>query len=259
MTAKVATVLIASRELDHFFELRSHLESGGVQVVTAVKTSEALDRLREESPHLVVLDEDLDPASIAALLFTFRTFSPTPEVVLLTAGRTTEAIRDTRDLLLTRAAKPVDSGTLFEKIRDSLKRRGLAFSAPTREPPLVLCVDDDALQLSALSRLLTRHGYRVLSSESVVRALSSLMDVQPDVAVVDIMMPGAGGLDLVEKLHRRSGGRVPIVILSALNTPASRSAASRLGVERYLSKPCGDQELLEAIEAALAKAERGPA
>jgi CheY-like chemotaxis protein len=255
MTAKAATVLIASRDLDHYFELRTHLESGGVQVVTAVKTSEALDRLREESPHVVVLDEDLDPSGTGALLFTFRAFSPSPEIVLLTTGRTTDAVRDLSGLLFC-GGKPVDSGTLFEKIRDSLKARRLAFTAPGREAPLVLCVDDDSLQLNALSRLLTRHGYRVLCSESVVRALSSLMEVQPDVAVVDVMMPGAGGLDLVERLNRRSGGRVPIVILSALNTPAARKAARQLGVERYLPKPCSDQELLEAIEASLAKAER---
>jgi CheY-like chemotaxis protein len=256
MTVKSATVLIASRHLDHHYELRSRLESSGVQVVTAATTSEALDRLREESPHLVVVDQDLEPANTAALLLAMRSFSPAPELILLTTGEPAngDELRKSRGLLYY-GMKPADAGSLFDLIRDSLRDRRLAFSAPAKEAPLVLCVDDDSLQLSALARVLTRHHYRVLSCESGLRALSSLLDVQPDVAIVDIMMPGASGLELVDRLNRRSGGRIPVVMLTALDTPVLRQAAKDRGVRHYLTKPCPDRNVLAAIESSLAAAE----
>ncbi|HVR87767.1 MAG TPA: response regulator [Planctomycetota bacterium] len=257
MSVKAATVLLASRQLDQLYELRSRLESGGVQVVTAGTTSEALDRLREESPHLVVLDQDLDPESAASLILTMRHCSPPPEIVLLTPDEPENEEYVRRSLgLLYYGMKPADAGFLFGRIRESLKDRRLAFSAPAKEAPLVLCVDDDALQLSALSRVLTKHGYRVRTCESGLRALSSLLELRPDVAIVDIMMPGSSGLELVERLNRRSGGRIPVVMLTALNTPASHQAAKERGVQHYLTKPCADGEVLAAIESSLAAADR---
>lgn len=257
MSLKSASVLLAAGNLDAFYELRSRLESAGVQVVTAVTTVEALDRLREESPQVALLAPDLDPAGSAQLMLTMRKATPAPEMILLTdePPEAEEMIRTALGLIYY-GVKPDDPGALFDLIRGTLKSKGLHFSAPSKESPLVLCVDDDTLQLSALSRVLTRHGYRVLSCESGTRALSSLMEVQPDVAIVDIMMPGSSGLELVERLKRRSGGRIPVVMLTALNTAASKLAAQERGVQHYLTKPCADRTVLAAVESSLAAAER---
>jgi len=257
MSLKTAPVLLAARRLDPFHELRSRLESVGVQVVTAVTTGEALDRLREESPHLALLNHDLDPNSAASLMITMRHSVPAPEILLLSDGppEAEEMIRASLGLLYY-GVKPDDPGVLFDLITTTLKSKHLQFSAPARESPLVMCVDDDTLQLSALNRILTRHGYRVLSCESPVRAMSSLHEMQPDAAIVDIMLPGSSGIELVEKLRRRSGGRIPVVMLTALNSDASRKAARDRGVVRYLTKPCPDREVLEAVESSLAESER---
>jgi len=257
MSLKSATVLVAAGKLDPFYELRSRLESGGVLVVTATTTGEALDRVREESPQLAVLGHDLEPVSSAQLMLSMQKVSPPTQIILLTdePPEGEEMIRKALGLLYY-GVKPEDEGVLFDLIRGTLKSRGLQFSAPAKEAPLVLCVDDDTLQLSALSRVLTRHGYRVLSCESSTRALSSLMEAQPDVAIVDIMMPGSSGLELVERLKRRSGGRIPVVMLTALNSTESKQAAKDRGVSHYLTKPCADRTVLAAVESSLAASER---
>ena len=257
MSLKSATVLLAARSLDPFYELRSRLESAGISVVTAVNSGEALDRVREESPHVAVIAEGLEPVNSAQLMLTLRKVVPPPELFLLTdePPDAQERIRTALGLIYY-GVRPDDPGVLFELIQAALKAKGLHFSAPAKEPPLVLCVDDDTLQLSSLSRVLSRHGYRVLSCENSTRALSSLTDVQPDVAIVDIMMPGSSGLELVERLNRRSGGRIPVVMLTALNTPAAREAAKEQGVRHYLTKPCADRMVLAAVESSLAAAER---
>ena len=257
MSAKTATVLIAAAKLDSHYELRRRLESAGIRVVTAATSGEALDRLREESLDLAVLDHDLEPVNSASLMLAMRRTSPPVETILLTDRPPPgEALIRTAHELLYYGVRPDEPGGLFEPVRIALKAKGLRFSSPAQEPPLVMCVDDDTLQLSALSRVLSKHGYRVRVCENAVRALSSLDDAPPDVAVVDIMMPGTDGMDLVERLHRRSGGKIPVVFLSAINTEATRRAAKDRGVSHYLTKPCADRDVLAAIQSSLAAAER---
>lgn len=257
MSLKSATVLLAARQLESHYELRSRLESAGILVITAAATGEALERLREESPQLALLDHDLEPVSSASLMLAMRKLSPPPEIILLNDGPPEGRELIQRELgLLYYGVRPEDPGVLFDLIRDTLKKKGLSFSAPSKEPPLVMCVDDDSLQLSSLYRVLTRHGYRVEACENALRALSRMTDVQPDVAVIDLMMPGTDGMELIDRLQRRSGGRIPVVLLSAINTPVSRKAAKDRGVRHYLTKPCADREVLAAIQSSLAAAER---
>jgi CheY-like chemotaxis protein len=257
MSARSATILVAARHLESLFELRTHLEIAGVRVYTATSTRELLERMREEAPDLVVLDKDVDPVTTPALILAIRTYSPSPDVILLSDDRPLESEAAPGSLgLLHSLPKPVDEVDLYQKILSRIEDRHLSLSLPQREAPLVLCVDDDALQLNALQRLLTGHGYRVFTCESALRALASFSDVRPDVAIIDIMMPGTGGLELTEKIRSRSGGRVPVVLLSALNTPTTRESARARGAARYLVKPCPNKEVVDAVEAVLAEADR---
>src|SRR5436189_2253588 len=122
MSLKTATALLAARKLDSFYEIRSRLESVGVQVVTAVTTGEALDRLREESPQLALLNHDLDPNSAASLMITMRNSASAPEIILLTDGppEAEEMIRTSLGLLYY-GVKPDDPGVLFDLITRTLK------------------------------------------------------------------------------------------------------------------------------------------
>jgi DNA-binding response OmpR family regulator len=257
MSTRAATVLFAARHLESLYELRNHLEIAGVRVYKASSTREILDRLREEGPDLVVLDQDVDAATTPALILAIRTYTPSPDVILIADERPLETEAAQTSLgLLHLLPKPVDEGDLYEKILARVRERGLPRSLPQREAPLVLCVDDDALQLNALQRLLTGHGYRVYTCDTALRALASFPDLRPDVAIIDIMMPGTGGLDLTEKIRSRTGGKVPVVLLSALNTQTTRETARQRGASRYLVKPCPNKEVVAAVEAVLAEADR---
>jgi CheY-like chemotaxis protein len=99
-----------------------------------------------------------------------------------------------------------------------------ALGARLREPGppprlgTVLCVDDDPVYLRSISRLLSRHGYRVSAFDDADRALEAVPRLKPDVAVVDIMMPGMGGLDLAAKIGEASHGKVPVVFVTGLDS-----------------------------------------
>lgn len=112
----------------------------------------------------------------------------------------------------------------------------------------VLCVDDDTLQLSSLIRILARRGYRVVPCERAEQALGELPFAKPDLAIVDIMLPGMGGLDLAERLRRWSKGRLPVVLLTALATDEAFFEGRERGACCFLTKPCDPDRLLDVVD-----------
>lgn len=118
----------------------------------------------------------------------------------------------------------------------------------------VLVVDDDAEVLRAISAALEGEGLVVRVARNAVQALA-LADVRvPDLVLLDLMMPVAGGWDLVRRLREEPRSRrVPTVLMSA--HPALDSEAERLGVDRWLRKPFALDQLLAAVRTLL---EPGP-
>jgi DNA-binding response OmpR family regulator len=81
-----------------------------------------------------------------------------------------------------------------------------------------MCVDDDPLYLRSISRLLTRRGYKVSAFDDADRVLEAVPWLKPDVALVDLMLPGRGGLDLAERIRATSDDRVAVVIVTGLDS-----------------------------------------
>ena len=82
----------------------------------------------------------------------------------------------------------------------------------------VLVVDDDDRLRRLLQRYLTENGFRVTTAEHAADARAKLRFLQPDLVVLDVMMPGESGLDLTESLRRERSG-VPVLLLTARGTP----------------------------------------
>ena len=111
-------------------------------------------------------------------------------------------------------------------------------SAPTPAPAAahLLLVDDDRLILATLSRGLRDMGYQVSTAESVDDAEALLTGgLRPDLAIVDVRMPGRDGLELVERL--RNLEHIPFLMLSAFSDTQNVERASGFGALGYLVKP----------------------
>lgn len=124
-------------------------------------------------------------------------------------------------------------------------------SAPGRR---LLLVDDDRLVLATLASGLTAAGYSVTSAESAEEAETWLAGggARPDLAILDVRMPGSGGLALARRLHELD--HIPFMMLSAysdLHLVAQAIASGALG---YAVKPQDIAHLVPAIETALARA-----
>jgi response regulator NasT len=118
----------------------------------------------------------------------------------------------------------------------------------------ILLVDDDRLVLSTLSRGLTGAGYSVSTAESADDAEAILASGErPDLAILDVNMPGRSGLELAERL--RSFDHIPFMLLSAYSDQEIVDKATAIGALGYLVKPVDTPQLLPAIKSALARAE----
>ena len=113
----------------------------------------------------------------------------------------------------------------------------------------VLIVDDEPQIRRALRLALTGHGYDVQMTASGEEALDLAAADPPDVIVLDLMLPGIGGLQVCKAL--REWSQVPIVVLSAKDNERDKVEALDLGADDYLTKPFGMNELLARIRAVL--------
>jgi two-component system KDP operon response regulator KdpE len=113
----------------------------------------------------------------------------------------------------------------------------------------VLVADDEPQIRRALRVALSGHGYDVELAEDGESALVSIATHVPDVIVLDLMMPGTDGLEVVRQTRQWSS--VPIIVLSARGDERDKVAALDLGADDYLTKPFGVDELLARLRSLL--------
>ena len=113
----------------------------------------------------------------------------------------------------------------------------------------ILVVDDDPEIVSFVQRGLAYEGYRVDTAADGKEALTKARDREPDLVVLDIMMPGIDGIEVAKRL--RQGGDIPILMLTAKGTVADRVTGLESGADDYLLKPFAFDELLARIRALL--------
>ncbi|GAB2945979.1 response regulator transcription factor [Streptomyces heilongjiangensis] len=117
-------------------------------------------------------------------------------------------------------------------------------------PQNVLLAEDDRAIRHALERALTLEGYEVTAVADGVEALAQAHRRQPDVLVLDVMMPGIDGLQVCRVL-RAEGDRTPILMLTALVETADRIAGLDAGADDYVVKPFDVEEVFARLRALL--------
>ncbi len=118
-----------------------------------------------------------------------------------------------------------------------------------------MVVDDDDTILSLLSRILELEGYDVTLASDGSPAIILMEEHTPDLIILDIMMPGLDGFQVLDLIRQRSN--VPVIMLTARDEVTTlRNALSR-GADDYVRKPFGREELLARIRAKLRRAGPG--
>jgi len=123
------------------------------------------------------------------------------------------------------------------------------------DAPLILVVDDEQTTASTLRRTFELLGYRVREARSGEEALLRLREESFDLVLLDLRMPGIGGLEVLREA-RHLAPNTPFVILTAHASLESAILALRRGACDYLQKPCDLDEIVQAVRRGLAQRER---
>lgn len=123
-------------------------------------------------------------------------------------------------------------------------------------PATILIVDDEPDLTQLLAEHLSREGYRPLIARDGETALRLLEQTPCDLVLLDIMLPGIDGIDLLRRLRQGRAGRsdVPVIMLSAKDSPLDKTVGLSLGADDYLGKPFSLLELTARIQAVLRRA-----
>jgi DNA-binding response OmpR family regulator len=119
----------------------------------------------------------------------------------------------------------------------------------------VLVVDDDATVADVVRRYLERDGYAVQLAGDGETALRLAAEHEPDLVVLDLMLPGIDGLEVCRRL--RAGSDVPVVMLTALGEESDRVVGLQLGADDYVTKPFSPRELALRVASVLRRARGG--
>ena len=126
-------------------------------------------------------------------------------------------------------------------------------SDSTGDKPHVLVVDDDKAVRESLRRSLEFNGYVVALAGDGAEALAGIANHDPDVVVMDVMMPRLDGIEATKAL-RAAGNDVPILVLTARDAVGDRVDGLDAGADDYLTKPFALEELLARLRALLRRA-----
>jgi DNA-binding response OmpR family regulator len=121
----------------------------------------------------------------------------------------------------------------------------------------VLVVDDEEIVRSVVVRYLKREGYETLEAADGVRAREVVEQAQPDLVVLDVMLPGADGLELCRWI--RSSSELPVIMLTARGEEADRIVGLELGADDYITKPFSPRELVARVRTVLRRLASSPA
>jgi len=120
--------------------------------------------------------------------------------------------------------------------------------------PTVMVVDDSLTVRKITGRLLSREGYHVITAKDGVEALEMLLDVTPDLMLVDIEMPRLDGFDLTRNVRADARLKaIPIIMITSRSAEKHRRYALEIGVNDYLGKPYQEDELLRLVAHYLAE------
>jgi DNA-binding NtrC family response regulator len=243
-------VLLVDDEEEFLRATAPALSRRGYTVATARSGEEALALLAQRPFDAVVLDVKMPGMGGEELFHRLQKERPELPAVMLTGhGTVQQAFRTSRQGLVDYLTKPCDIDELAASIRSAIT----SWRPPREEDASsrirLLIVDDEEDLLSALSAVLTRRGMDVLTAPNGAAALEILSAHRIDVAIVDIKMPGIGGIELLELIKQRHPG-VEVIILTGHPTTATAFQGTKKGAYDYVIKPPDVDGLAEVVRKA---------
>lgn len=112
----------------------------------------------------------------------------------------------------------------------------------------VLLIEDEPNIIEAISFILSRDGWRVATHSNGVDAVTAVGARKPDLVILDVMLPGRSGYDILRDLRAAEDtADLPVLMLTARGQTKDREMAETLGASRFMAKPFSNADVLEAV------------
>lgn len=228
--------------------LSEFLAKRGLQVERAESALAGLEKARSSLPDMAAVAVSLPDGSGYDFVRRFREIEGERNVPIVLLGAPelfhdkVEAIACGADGFL---PPPVDPGSLFRKFRTLLGRRRASAAR-------ILAVEDDPHQAEFLERTLSQGGYQVRVLTDPMAFEKELHAFRPDLVLMDVLLPGVSGYDLVRYLRQEEGfSAVPVVFLTTEGRRKAQIKGAEAGGDDYLIKPVTPEDLLTTVKSRL--------
>ena len=124
-------------------------------------------------------------------------------------------------------------------------------------PGKILVVDDDPIAIRLMKLALVAEGFEVATAQSAQEGTQAIQKEQPDLVIIDIMLPDMDGVEMCRRLRNQSNtAHIPIIFLTARTQLDDKIEGLRAGADDYITKPADPREVVARVEAVLARAKR---
>ncbi|NOZ54760.1 MAG: diguanylate cyclase [Gammaproteobacteria bacterium] len=232
--------------------LQSQFSHFGYQVELFTTEHEIIKRLKQQMPDALVIDISLEDVHLTGSnLFQslHKALAPnTPFVIYSSCSNFEARLAAVRAGASAYFVKPVDTDALVETLNK------LTYRTPD-QPYRIVIVDDDEVLTKHFSLVLTQAGMKVSIQENPEEALDTLIDINPDLLLMDIYMPNCTGIELAQIIRQQEEFiALPIVFLSTETSILKHFTALRTGGDDFLCKPIDDTHLIESVTFRAARA-----
>jgi DNA-binding response OmpR family regulator len=269
--------------------VKIRLRTGGYDALTAPNGVVGLKLVLQEKPDLVITDIWMPNGGGFSMAYRLRESNPHLPVIFVTASKKPGLREDAQKLgAVGFIEKPYEAAKLLKMVAEALavtpspaadSVQHLKTESHTSKPPEVepikvephkveppkpepvgitrrnkiLMVEDDRQIVRALTLRLQYAGYEVIQAFDAVSGVEAVIQHQPDLILMDIILPGGSGLIAAKKIQN-TVSNLPIIFLTASQRPGLRQQALALGAAGFLEKPYDPRELLNTIQNALTAA-----
>jgi YesN/AraC family two-component response regulator len=243
-------ILVVDDERAVCASIQKSFEYLGFTVSTATTAARAMELFAKKKPKIVFLDILMPEADGLDLLRQFKQQDPGVKVIMVTA-KSDEATRQRAislgaDEFIT---KPFGTNDLrsvaMDKISHLLRQDG-----PMAEPRLLIVDDEPKARDTLKDFIRPRYGCDIREADNGKTAVTRAQELQPDIILLDIRMPGINGIDAIRRIKAVSP-EARVIIISAWKSPDVAAKAMAQGAFTYLDKPIEFELFKERFEAAL--------
>jgi CheY-like chemotaxis protein len=230
--------------------LSSELKGAGYKVFVVKDGAKGLEALSETEPDLAILDlavSKLDAYELLDKKAADKHIAAIPVIALSTQGGPIDIGRVPKDspIDFVVSLKP-DPADILDRVNRQFGHTQTMTTSTDKKT--ILWVEDDKLIGSILGRKLTGSDFNLLHANDGPEAFALLKDNTPDILILDLMLPGMDGFEILQKIRMENAyKKTPAIILSNLSKPSDFEKAKMLGVSKFLVKASSslDQIILD--------------